>query len=274
MKKISLVLFSLFITFFFSSCYTKQENMISKIPAITEIPTITKKTKENVTGLKSLSENYVIENVKKANQLLADTNKNLQKAEKKDKKNILKTFVNDYKEIVDFYVDITNEKKVLKIKNELLEYYENTIEFYDNLSVMENDLKIFKENCLAQIKTYDEIELSKEDKLIKSRIEAEYNHAEKQEKMIRDFKTNYERLIPEMKKVEDDIDYFILTLQETAKIYESAYRTVELSMNISNAIDNIQEFTSLNDLSDEVMKSWDNLDGILDNLTDLTNFID
>ena len=92
--------------------------------------------------------------------------------------------------------------------------------------------------------------------------------------MIRDFKTNYGRLIPEMKKVEDDIDYFILTLQETAKIYESAYRTVELSMNISNAIDNIQEFTSLNDLSDEVMKSWDNLDGILDNLTDLTNFID
>lgn len=77
-----------------------------------------------------------------------------------------------------------------------------------------------------------------------------------------------------MEKVEDDIDYFILTLQETAKIYESAYRTVELSMNISNAINNIQEFTSLNDLINEVMKSWDNLDGILDNLTDLSNFID
>ena len=274
MKKLSLVLFILFITFFFSSCYMKEENMISKIPAITEIPTITKITKENVTGLKSLSENYVIENIKKANHLLAETNKNLQKAEKKDKKNILKTFVNDYKEIVDFYVDITNEKKVLKIKNELLGYYEDTIEFYDTLSVMENDLKIFKENCLAQIKTYGDIELSKEDKLIKSRIEAEYRHAEQQEKMIRDFKTNYGRLIPEMEKVEDDIDYFILTLQETAKIYESAYRTVELSMNISNAINNIQEFTSLNDLSDEVMKSWDNLDGILDNLTDLSNFID
>lgn len=274
MKRLTSVLLILSITFFFSSCYIEKENMISKIPAITEIPTITKIIKENVTGLKSLSENYVIENIKKANQLLADTNKKLQKSEKKDKKNILKTFVNDYKEIVGFYVDITSEKKVLKIKNELLGYYEDTVEFYDSLSVMKNDLKVFKENCLAQIKAYDNIELSKEDKLIKSRIEAEYKHAEQQEKMIRDFKTNYGRLIPEMEKVEDDIDYFILTLQETAKIYESAYRTVELSMNISNAINNIQEFTSLNDLSDEVMKSWDNLDGILDNLTDLSNFID
>ena len=45
-------------------------------------------------------------------------------------------------------------------------------------------------------------------------------------------------------------------------------------MNISNAIDNIQELTSLDDLTNEVMESWENLDGILDSLTDLSSFIE
>lgn len=86
MKRLTSVVLILSITFFFSSCYIEKENMISKIPAITEIPTITKITKENVTGLKSLSENYVIENIKKPNQLLADTNKNCKNQKKKIRK--------------------------------------------------------------------------------------------------------------------------------------------------------------------------------------------
>ena len=90
--------------------------------------------------------------------------------------------------------------------------------------------------------------------------------------MIRDFRNNYGKLIPEMEKVQSDVDFFILTLQETAKSYEEKYRTAELSLNISNAIDNILELSELSNLTDDIMASWKDLDVILDNLSDISNF--
>ena len=273
MKKLLQILIYLLAIIFITSCEIKNENLISKIPNVSDIPEITKETKENVTGLKTLSENYVIKNIKKANKYLEETNRNLMLTEKKDKKKALKEFVQNYKEIVEFYVDVTKEQNVIKIKQELMGYYDETVLFCDSLAKMEEDLKIFKEDCLAQIKVCEK-ETSKESAVKKARLEAEYKNAERQEKMISDFKNNYQRLIPEMKKVQSDVDFFIFTLQETAKVYESAYRTVELSMNISNAIDNIQELTSLDELTNEVMTSWENLDGILDSLTDISDFLE
>ena len=76
-----------------------------------------------------------------------------------------------------------------------------------------------------------------------------------------------------VEKVQADVDFFIATLKETAKVYETAYRTAELSMNISNAIDNIQELNALGDLTNDIMESWKNLDSILDNLTDISNLV-
>ncbi len=273
MKKLLQILIYLLAIIFITSCEIKNENLISKIPNVSDIPEITKETKENVTGLKNLSENYVIKNIKKANKYLEETNRNLMLTEKKDKKKALKEFVQNYKEIVEFYVDVTKEQNVIKIKQELMGYYDETVLFCDSLAKMEEDLKIFKEDCLVQIKACEK-ETTKESAVKKARLEAEYRNAERQEKMIRDFKNNYQRLIPEMKKVQSDVDFFIFTLQETAKVYESAYRTVELSMNISNAIDNIQELTSLDELTNEVMTSWENLDGILDSLTDISDFLE
>lgn len=87
--------------------------------------------------------------------------------------------------------------------------------------------------------------------------------------MIRDFKTHYGKLIPEIEKVQADVDFFIITLKETAKVY----KTAELSMNISNAIDNIEELNALGDRTNEIMESWKNLDIILDNLTDISNLV-
>ena len=58
----------------------KVKEIIREIPTITDIPEITKDTKENISGLKSLSENYVIKNVKKGNKLIADTKKDVENA--------------------------------------------------------------------------------------------------------------------------------------------------------------------------------------------------
>ena len=102
MKKLTKLVLFIFIISVTLSCTFKREvvskilgytdkgfngdNVISQIPDVTYIQEITKETKENVTGLKLLSDNYVIKNVKKANKFLEDTNKALRKAEKKDKK--------------------------------------------------------------------------------------------------------------------------------------------------------------------------------------------
>lgn len=272
-KRIIKILFLfLAIGLLISSCAKKDsvKEIVREIPTISDIPKITKETKENVTGLRSLSENYVIKNVKKANKLLADTKKDLEKAEKKDKKKAIKIFVENYKEVVEFYRDVTKTEKVEKIKEDLLSYYKDTVKFYEDLEIMEKNLGVEKEDYSSKLKLFGDA-TSREDKLKKQTLEQQVKYVGQQEKMIRDFKIHYGKLIPEMEKVQSDVDYFVETLKETSKVYETAYRTAELSMNISNAIDNIQELNELGNLTNDIMDSWKNLDSILDTLTEITN---
>lgn len=262
------------IGFIFSGCFFKGKEIETwrKVPTIADIPEITTETKKNVTGLKALSENYVIKNVKKANELLKTTSEKVSKLDKKDKKRkAMEVFVSEYKEIVKFYMDVTQEAKIEKVRKELMSYYEDTVVFYDSLATMEENLGIEKEIKFSDLKKFEGTS-SREDKLRKSAKEAELKNIEQQEKMIKDFKINYGKLIPEIEKVQADVDFFILTLTETAKVYDSAYKTVELSMNIAKAIDNIEELNTLSNLTEDVMKSWENLDTILDNLTNISDF--
>lgn len=275
MKRLKILIPIFVIAILFSSCFgSKKESVkeiIREIPTISDVPKITKETKENVHGLRSLSENYVIKNVKKANKLLADTKKELEKAEKRDqKKKALKIFVSDYKEVVDFYRSITKDKDVSKIKDELMRYYRETIEFYESLEEIEKSLGYDLENYSNKLTTYEETS-SREAELKKKTLEQQVRYIGQQKKMINDFKNHYFKLIPEIEKVQKDVDYFVLTLQETAIVYESAYKTAELSMNIANAIDNISELNALGNLTNDIMDSWKNLDSILDNLTEISN---
>lgn len=275
MKRLKILIPIFVIAILFSSCFgSKKESVkeiIREIPTISDVPKITKETKENVHGLRSLSENYVIKNVKKANKLLADTKKELEKAEKRDqKKKALKIFVSDYKEVVDFYRSITKDKDVSKIKDELMGYYRETIEFYESLEEIEKSLGYDLENYSNKLTTYEETS-SREAELKKKTLEQQVRYIGQQKKMINDFKNHYFKLIPEIEKVQKDVDYFVLTLQETAIVYESAYKTAELSMNIANAIDNISELNALGNLTNDIMDSWKNLDSILDNLTEISN---
>lgn len=267
------------IGFIFSGCFFKGKEIETgqkvperKVPTIADVPEITTETKKNVTGLKALSENYVIKNVKKANELLKTTSEKVSKLDKKDKKReAMEVFVSEYKEIVKFYMDVTQEAKIEKVRKELMSYYADTVVFYDSLATMEENLGIEKDKKFSDLKRFEGTS-SREDKLRKSAKEAELKNIEQQEKMIKDFKINYGKLIPEIEKVQADVDFFILTLTETAKVYDSAYKTVELSMNIANAIDNIEELNTLSNLTEDVMKSWENLDTILDNLTNISDF--
>lgn len=275
MKRLKIMIPLFLSAFLFTSCFgSKKETVreiVREIPTISDVPKITKETKKNVQGLRSLSENYVIKNVKKANKLLSDTKKELEKAEKKDqKKKALKIFVSDYKEVVDFYRSITKDKDVSKIKDELMGYYRETIEFYESLEEIEKSLGYDLENYSTKLTNYGETS-SREEKLKKKTLEQQVRYTDQQKKMINEFKNHYGKLIPEIEKVQKDVDYFVLTLQETAIVYETAYKTAELSMNIANAIDNISELNALGDLTNEIMDSWKNLDSILDNLTEISN---
>lgn len=236
-----------------------------KLQTIEAIPKIHKKTEYDVKQVRVLSDNYVIKNIKQSNKYLDEAKKKIERAESKDKKKAIRIFIDEYKQIVDFYREITKDSEVKKIKKELFGYYDEVKKFSNNLEIMEKAIAD-KKNQLNYNLNYYPSNLTREDEVKKNSIEQQIKYLEQQEKMISDYNVLYSKLMPEFEKVQSDVNYFILVLKETAIVYETAYKTAELSLNISNALDNIQAINSLNDLSKEILNSWKNLDAIMTEL--------
>lgn len=275
MKK--MVIFVLLALLFLFSIFPSGEKEYKY--SIDDMGEIVKSTKGITSGIKKLSDNYVIRNTKKSNELLSSLHKDIESnkfffIEKNDEDKV-EAFLKGLKTASDFYKDVTSDKNVRKTKTLLLSYYDDVKYFSENVNAILEETK----SELRQLNT--EYEYLKEvisksgtnresEKKIAS-YEKQIKFTEMAIDLLEDFSPTYERLLPPIEKIEDDIDFFILTLKETAKVFDSAYRTAELSKNILNAYDVIEELGNLNSLSDDMQNSWGDLEVIVGNLVDMAS---
>lgn len=242
---------------------------------------VVKGTQEVSRGIKKLSDNYVVKNAKKANEVLASIRTDIESnkflfVEKSDKDKV-DTFLVGLKKAEDFYTGVTSEKNVANTKASLLSYYIDVQNFSNNvremLSDTENELKQLNKDYEALSRDIAKKGTSRESEKKSDSLERQIRFTEQRVEMLINFSPSYEGLMPAITKIEEDIDFFILTLKESAKVFNSAYRTVELSKNILNAYDVIEELNNLNSLSDDIQKSWEDLEAIVDNLVEMASSI-
>ena len=79
--------------------------------------------------------------------------------------------------------------------------------------------------------------------------------------------------MPTLDKVKSDVDYFILALTESVKVYKKAVQVAELSQTITNAMDTINQLNELNNLSVQIAESWSHLESIMEQLSDIQQSI-
>ena len=242
---------------------------------------VVKGTQDVSKGIKKLSENYIVKNAKKANELLASIRTEIESnkfifIEKSDRDRV-NSFLAGLKKAEDFYTSVTSEKNVAKTKESLLSYYIEVQNFSVNVQKMlrdtENELKQLNKDYEALNRDIAKKGSSRESEKQIDSLERQIRFTEQRVEMLTNFSPSYEGLMPAISKIEEDIDFFILTLRESAKVFNSAYRTVELSKNILNAYDVIEELNNLNSLSDDIQKSWEDLEAIVDNLVEMASSI-
>ncbi|MCF0126875.1 MAG: hypothetical protein HUJ68_14205, partial [Clostridia bacterium] len=260
-------LFICFVSIFISQVFSFGKENKLKTYTQEDMPTIIEETKKDIKDLKSLSDNYIIKNVKKGNKLIADSQKEIDKIKKSEKKQ--QAFLDSLEEIINFYEDITSDKKINQTKKELISYLEDVKEFNTGLTQMKSTLTLNISQSQRERAKYE----GKEDRTSRSnleRIDAEIDAYNRQLTLIENFQDRYSTLIPLFEKVEEDVDFFIVTIKNSAKVYRATYNTAKLAKNISKAISTIDELNTLSSLTSDLEGTWSTLDSIIVELTDMT----
>ncbi len=229
------------------------------------VRTITDNTKANMEKVQALSENYVIKNAKRANKLIEDMKNKLEK-NKPEKKQIL-FFIKQLKSIIHFYEEITSEKRVESTKNELIGYYNATEKFYNDIDKILENLGMELQQLYTQRNSLSADDNSRENELRKLSLKNQIEFTDKAIEMLKTFKVCYSDLMPTLEKVQKDVNYFVLVIAESAKVYSKAVQAAELSQTITNAFDTLKQLQELNNLSEQITESWQNLKSITEKLS-------
>lgn len=234
------------------------------------VKTITADTKENMEKVKALSEHYVIKNAKRANKLIEEMKKKTEK-EKVDKKKIT-YFISQLKDIIRFYESVTEPRKADAAKKDLISYYKATQSFYCDIDKILTNLNSELTRLNSELGTIPS-DNSKENNMKRHSLDLQILFTNNSIQMLNTFKACYSNLMPTLDKVKNDVDYFILALTESVKVYKKAVQVAELSQTITNALDTIEQLNELNNLSNQIAESWNHLESIMEQLSDIQQSI-
>lgn len=250
--------------------YHARKQMKRTVYDTSYVKTITTGTEENMEKVKSLSEHYVIRNAKRASKLIEDMKKKTEK-EKVDKKRI-NYFISQLKDIIGFYESITAPKKSAAVREDLIGYYKTTQHFYNDIDKILANLNSDLSQLNSELGKLP-ADNSKENCMKKHSLELQIHFTSSSIQILNTFKSCYSNLMPTLDKVKSDVDYFILALTESVKVYKKAVQVAELSQTITNAMDTINQLNELNNLSVQIAESWSHLESIMEQLSDIQQSI-
>ena len=254
-----------------SSFFGRMKKIVTgqKDISINDIVDETQKVKDNV---KDLSENYVINNIKKYNELISEMKNEVNSKSwfflKKSDADKFGIILNGVEQIKDFYLGLNKNK--VRIKKQMISYVNDIVNFSGEIVAKISKEKLDKGTLERDFEIIDLVNgYSQEEREIKRKGYLKRTaFAEQRIKSLFDFKNNYDRILPVMKNTDESIDRFIFVVEESAAVYSDAYRTLKLQKDISNAYRTIEELKSLDYLSEDLKKSWSELEIIIEDLTD------
>ena len=238
-----------------------------KPPSVEEIIQETKEIKDEV---KDLSQNYVIESIKKYNKMIADIRTEVNSKswfiyEKTDAEKF-QVILDGIEEMKDFYNRLNKEKQ--DVRKEMFSYIESVKSFSKELDRKIPEEKREKERLEREYNNIDPKYSAEEKEIKRNGLRKRITFCERRVKILQDFTKNYYKLSPILEDARKSIDKFIFIIEESAGVYNDAYRTLKLQKDISNAYRTIDELKSLDYLSENIMKSWEDLENIVNILSD------
>jgi len=234
--------------------------------SIKEVINGTVEVKENI---KEISLEFIIENIQNANKLVSDLKEDVNSegffTGKKSDDEKFEIIIEGTKELKDFYVELDSQnpeikEKILNYKKDIVQY---SISLQEKLRNEKSNLKNLKFDLKVAPNNY------KNDKLdiVTKSLEQRIKFSQKRVDMMNSFIKNYNKIEKILTKVDVNVDKFIFTIENTKLVYISAYKTLKLGKDIKTAYQNLEDLKSLEQLSDDMISSWKNLDTIVEKLT-------
>jgi len=224
--------------------------------------------------VKGLSESYVSQNVKKYNKLISDINADVNGKVwifwQRDEQEKFQVILGGIKEINDFYADITSEKKKAEVRKAMASSIEEikkfTVDVAQQLAQEGNDKQALEKELQTLESSSGQTDpqtLETKRLSLKKRLEL----ADRRLAMMKQFQSNYSRIEPALQEALGEIERFILVVEESAKFYKDAYRTLKLSHDINAAYKQLEDFQKLEPLSQDLENSWKELENFVLTLT-------
>jgi hypothetical protein len=237
-------------------------------PTDINIKRITKKTENSLNNVIELSADYVIERIEENNRIISKMRSDLKPGifgEKSDDKKFDVIF-NAVKDMRSLYAQLSEEK------DNVLELLENNIDIIDGFVDELNKALRHEESYLLNLKEelfsidnnkeYDETDRKIKQNATQARIDLTKQRIE----MLNNFIKNYSKIRPKLDEINTQVKKFIVIIVENAKFYDEAYKTLLLKKDLEIAYATINNITSLEIISKELINSRDDLKGILDTL--------
>lgn len=264
-------LFCFFVdTSFADSIFDKLKEMIAGKKNLS-VEDIVEETLEIKDEVRDLSEDYIIRSIKEYNGLIAEMRSEINSKtwyifEKTDADRF-NLIVDGIGEIKDLYVGL--KKKKQNVRERMLSYIEEIRRFEAELSRMIPKEERIKQSLEREYALMDSNHRynAEEREIRKKSLQKRIAFAERRIELLRNFRDNYQQILPVMKNANQSIERFIFVAEESADVYTDAYKTLKLQKDISNAYRTIDELKSLDYLAEDIMKSWLDMESIVRTLT-------
>lgn len=234
---------------------------------VEEIVDETREVKEEI---KNLSENYVIENIREYNAIVADIKKEVSSRKwflfKKDDKDKYTIIFEGIEEIRDFYSELQQEGRKEEVRADLLSHVTSIQQFTKAIPIKIEAEQRTRQALAQELDNLASLAAEKQE-IRQKAVTQRLSLCDRRISMLEGFHQNYQQMQVIMANAEAAIDRFMFTIAESSKVYDDAYRTLKLGHDISTAYQTLEEFKSLDTISQNIMQSWKDLDDIVASLT-------
>jgi len=245
-----------------------KESIIKPKPAEIDIKEIVDTTK-NITGkLKSTSAGYVSATIKKHSRIIAELNTKIDKNfwNRPTVEEEFEAIYDAISTLTDFYSDLDAQKNdVAKNLKESCKNIESMLKLQKKAIRDEYDYIDFleREKLRNLNKSAKEIDIT--NKALGNRI----NFAKQRISMFEKVETHYPKIISIVNEADKKISLFIVLVENNAQVYKEALSTLKVRKDIKEYFDSLQMLDNMDALAIELTDSWDDLENILQNLSEI-----
>ena len=242
-----------------------------------ELSNIVDNTKTTTSGVTKLSQDYVVKNVNDINTKISNLKKTFDSDPEEGKKTLsdaklMDSYLNSLKSIIKFYDEITKQED--SVKSNLKKYKESIEKYEGTISVMNKDEHQKLDALEKELKSLNYGKTDMDQKLYdvkqKSLLQ-QIDYCHKRLDALETFSTNYNKIRPEIEKIDGEIDFFVETIKATRDVYQAAYDTAVLYKNLKYAYDSLKELIGLEEISRSIQQSWVDLSDIIEALEKALN---